>query len=121
MDKDRLLQYAQEKYEAKPDFPWRKYPSYFVLRVNDNCNKWYALFMKISQRKLGLNSDEMVDVVNLKCVPELIGSFIDYKIYFPAYHMNKEHWLSILLDNSSSDKNIYNLLDMSYDLVSKKG
>lgn len=124
MDKEIILRYAQQKYNAKPDFPWRKYPTYFVLRVNPakttKQNKWYALFMNISKRKLGLNSDENVDVLNLKCEPNLIGSFIDHKIYFPAYHMNKEHWISILLANVDCEQNIFNLLDMSYDLVCNK-
>ena len=121
MDREIILAYAKEKYNSLPDYPWQKYPSFAVLRKSSKAvphkHKWYALIMNISKRKVGLNSDKCTDFLNVKCPPELIGSFIDYKTYFPAYHMNKEHWLTILLDNVKIDKNVFNLIDTSYELV----
>lgn len=76
--------------------------------------------MSIQKEKLGFADDKTwITVLNLKCPPELIGSFIDNKVYFPAYHMNKEHWLSILLEavSFSDSRNVFNLIDLSYKLI----
>lgn len=61
-----------------------------------------------------------MDVLNVKADPVLIGSLLPLPGYFPAYHMNKENWISILLGESDLDKNIRNLLQMSYELTEEK-
>ena len=35
----------------------------------------------------------------------------------PAYHMNKEHWITIVLDSPFPEEEIYNLINLSYDLT----
>lgn len=47
--------------------------------------------MEVSLRQLGGEGEELVDVVNLKLDPKIIEQLIDFKTYFPAYHMNKTH------------------------------
>lgn len=37
----------------------------------------------------------------------------------PAYHMNKEHWITILLDGTVSKEKICELIDISYELTGK--
>lgn len=59
-------------------------------------------------------------MLNVKADPILIGSLLPLPGYFPAYHMNKENWISILLEESDLDKNIRNLLQMSYELTGKQ-
>ena len=59
-------------------------------------------------------------MLNVKADPILIGSLLSLPGYFPAYHMNKENWISILLEESDLDKNIRNLLQMSYELTGKQ-
>jgi predicted DNA-binding protein (MmcQ/YjbR family) len=39
--------------------------------------------------------------------------------FLPAYHMNKEHWLTVLLDNTVPEKEIYELIDDSYELTTQ--
>src|SRR5699024_6960094 len=90
-----------------------------VLRHKEN-NKWYGLIMEIPATKLGLQGDRLIDVLNVKCDPILIGSFRSKPGYFPAYHMNKENWISIALDGSVPADEIKSLVSMSYDLTAGK-
>ena len=71
--------------------------------------------MEISGEKLGLQGE--VCVVNLKCDPLLIGSFRMEPGIYPAYHMSKAHWLTVLLDGAVADEKLKFLLEMSYDLT----
>ena len=61
-----------------------------------------------------------VDILNVKNTPEKINALIDHIHYFPAYHMNKKHWISILLDRTVQITQVEKLLDESYQLVTKK-
>ncbi len=71
----------------------------------------------VEKNKLGIDSDDRVDILDVKCDPILIGSLIQNEGYFPAYHMNKTHWITILLDGSVPKEEIFNLIDLSYDLT----
>ena len=90
-----------------------------MLRHNDN-NKWYGVVLKVSADKLGLPEAGIVDVLNVKSDPLLIGSLRGQDGYFPAYHMNKEKWLSIQLGKSELDDAIKDLLSLSYELTAPK-
>ena len=58
--------------------------------------------------------------VNLKCDPEEVVILIDrYECVQPGYHMNKKHWITVLIDGSISDKQLLDWLDNSYNLVFK--
>ena len=82
-----------------------------------NNKKWFAVIMEIPKSKIGLNDDGLVNVVNLKCDPLLVGSLRSEPGIFPAYHMNKDKWLSVALDGSADDEQIKMLLDMSFELT----
>ena len=62
----------------------------------------------------------MIDIVNLKCDPVLIGSLQSEKGIFPAYHMSKDKWISVALDGGVDDEQIKMLLEMSYELTALK-
>lgn len=114
-----LLAYVAERYGISPDYPWIDEPDYAVLRHADG-GKWFAVIMLITARRLGLYSDEPTYVLNVKCDPALIGSLIDGKAYFPAYHMNKEHWLSVKLDGSAPEEEVCRLIDLSFGLTERR-
>jgi len=118
VNRDQLQKFIQETYDADPDFPWMKYPSYMVFRHRHN-RKWFALIMDITKDKLGLPEKDPVDVLNVKCDPFLISSLRSEDGFFPAYHMNKNSWISIALDSSADDEKIKWLLDMSYEMTIK--
>ena len=89
-------------YGTIPDYPFDEDSTTAVLRHTDN-RKWYAIVMRVSRRKFGFESDEVIDVVNLKLPTEMFGSFGAADGVYPAYHMNKLHWISVLLPDAPAD------------------
>lgn len=119
MNRAELKRFIFENYNVESDFPWLKYPNYEVFR-HSNTQKWFALIMDIPKNKLGLQGSDLLDVVNLKCDTLLIGSLRCEPGFFPAYHMNKDSWITVALDGSVSDDKIKMLLDASYDATTSK-
>ena len=111
-----IIDYINNKYGDKLEFLWEKSPKNAVVR-RKSTKKWYATILTISKRKIGLNSDELVEIINLHNSPEEIEKLIDNKKYFPAYHMNKKYWCTICLDGIVELKEIYKLIDISYELA----
>jgi len=111
-----LLDYVVKTYGDAPEFLWEKFPKYAVLRRKDT-QKWYAVIMEISERKLNLDSDNEVEVLNLRGVD--VESLIDGKKYFPAYHMNKKSWYTIKLDGTVNFDEICTRLTYSHDSALK--
>lgn len=55
---------------------------------------------------------------NAKCDPEkAIELRENYPCVLPGYHMNKQHWNTIICDGLVSDKQIQEWIDDSYNLV----
>ena len=113
MTKQSFLSYCSGTYGTSPDYPFDEDLETAVLRHADN-RKWFALLMKVSRRKFGFDSDKTVDVVNLKLPFEMFGSFGKADGVYPAYHMNKLHWISVLLSDAT-DETIAFLTGVSYE------
>ena len=111
-----IIAYVKNKYGDELEFLWEKSPKNAVVRRKSS-NKWYAVILTIPKRKIGLESDEVIEVINLHNIPKEIEKLIDYKRYFPAYHMNKKHWCTICLDGTIELKEIYKKIDISYELA----
>ena len=118
MRKD-IEKYINETYDALQEYPWSDEPNFTTFKHKDNL-KWFALIMDVPYEKLLINKSGIVNVINLKNIPEMIGSLRQEDGIFPAYHMNKEHWITVLLDGTIQKKKICNLIDVSYDLTKKK-
>lgn len=112
----QVIAYVRNKYGDELEFLWEKFPDCAVWRRKDT-KKWYAVLLTVSKRKLGINSDEVVEVIDLRVEQEGINSVIDNKKYFPGYHMNKKHWVTVILDCSVPDGEIYRIIDQSYTLA----
>lgn len=119
MDRNNILEYALEAYGSTPEYLWAKYPQYAVLRHPEN-RKWYAILMNVPKHKLGLEGTEEIDIMDIKCEPEMIGSLRMAEGIFPGYHMNKGNWISVLLDGSVEESMVYHLLDRSFALTKGK-
>lgn len=115
---DSIFKYVKEKYSTIPEYLWEKTPDCGVLRHSEN-KKWYGIVMRIPKYILGIEAEEKVNIINLKCDPVMIGFLIDKKTIFPAYHMNKKHWITVILDNSMKINEIYSLIDSSWNLTKK--
>ena len=119
MQKQRITQYILDRFSAGEEHLWAQYPNYSVFR-HPASKKWFAIIMDISRSKLGLDGDEAVDILDIKCSPLMVGSLLRERGFLPAYHMNKESWITILLDGTVPDEKIYPLLELSYDAVTPR-
>ncbi len=118
--REAVFSFAFEQYGTSPEFLWRDAPDTGILRHTDN-RKWFAAIIRVKRSRLGLNlsDDSLVDVLNVKCPSELIGSLRMQTGILPGYHMNKQHWISILLDGSVPLEEICGLLDMSFEQTAR--
>ena len=67
-----------------------------------------------------LSGTDALTVVNLKGDPLLIGMLHSRPGFFPAYHMNKEHWISAALDGSVDAEELHALLAESFARTAPK-
>lgn len=118
MNRKEFTEYILNNYAANEEKPWADSPEFSVFRHPSN-KKWFVLIMKIPANRLGLKSENFVDVVNLKCEPVVADGVIDGKSIFRAYHMNKTHWISVLLGKADEEK-LKMLLDISFFLTAPK-
>ena len=119
MNRKELAEYIASAYGSEGGHPFNDDNDTTVFRHEVN-KKWFALVMNIPAEKLGLPAGRRLDIVNLKCSPALIGPIRKDKGIFPAWHMNKSHWISAALDGSADDETLRFLIDLSYDLTKPK-
>lgn len=117
MTKQDFLDLCLDTYGTPPDYPFEGDFDTTVLR-HTHSRKWYAIIMRVPRRKLGADSDETVDVVNLKLPTELYGSFTPADGVYPAYHMNKLHWISVILPDVREETLSF-LVSVSFDATGK--
>lgn len=118
MNRQEFFEYCLNTYSTSPDYPFEEDFESAVLRHSGN-RKWYALVLKVPRRKFGLNSDDVVDVVNMKLPIEMFGSFGAVDGVYPAYHMNKLHWISVLLPDAPDDV-VHFLVNVSFEATKDK-
>lgn len=110
-----IINYVKAKYDNDLEFLWKKSPKNAIWR-NQNNRKWYGAVLVISKDKLKIESNEMVEILDVRYQKNDIKNIIDnYKI-FPGYHMNKDNWITIILDGRVELEEIYQLIDNSYQL-----
>ena len=119
INREEIFKYVKDKFSTLPEYLWQKFPDYAVLRHNHN-SKWYGIVMNVPKHKIGIEGNEKIDILDIKCDFLMIGSLLQKKGFFPAYHMNKEHWITIILDGSVSKEETFNLLDLSFNLTKKQ-
>lgn len=114
----QIIEYAEKIHQDYLEFLWKKFPNNAVLRRKDG-EKWYAVILTVTKGKLGLEGNEVIEIIDLRGLPEEIEPLIDGKKYFPGYHMNKKHWYTISLDGSVSIQEICERIETSYLLAKK--
>ncbi|MDE6796940.1 MAG: MmcQ/YjbR family DNA-binding protein [Ruminococcus sp.] len=116
--RDKIISYVREKYATDPEYLWLKTPDAFVLR-NPKNKKWYALVMNVKKSVLIPSEKGFTDIINLKCQPLTRECLITEGKAFPAYHMNKKLWISIILDGNLDFKILCNIIDESYNIIDR--
>ena len=111
---EKILDFIKMKYGVVPEHPWKKYPENKVFRHSDN-KKWFALMMEVQRTKLGFPNKYYVSVINLKVDDLLFRDIIIQEDgIFPAYHMNKQHWITVMLDGTVPCERVIDLIEMSF-------
>lgn len=110
---NRLCEKIREKYGDNPCFPWEKFNGHGVFKNPQN-NKWYALIMCIDAAKIDKNLCGKIEVVNIKLSEDKIPHLHTEKGFYPAYHMNKKSWITIVLNDTVVDDMLFKLLDESH-------
>lgn len=118
MTRQEVFDWVKNEYGTDPEYQWAKFPEYAVLRNKDN--KWYGIIMDVPKRKFGINSDDLVDVLDVKADIMLIDVLVGQPGFYRAYHMNKTQWISIFLDGTVADETIKNLISDSYEKTGPK-
>lgn len=110
-----IINYVRKKYKDELEYLWEKFDNNAIWRNKQN-NKWYGVLLTIPQNKLGLKSDNIIEIIDLRYQKEEIEKIIDNNKIFAGYHMNKKSWITIKLDGSLDNNEIFELIDNSYKL-----
>lgn len=114
--RDTVISYIRSAYDVEPETPWVGYPDNMTFKDKWS-DKWFALILPVAYQKLGIQKDGEIFVLNVKAEPEMVGLISSARGFLPAYHMNKRHWISVLLDGSVSAEQIYERIDDSFRIV----
>ena len=113
-----VIDYAREKFGDEAEYLWEKFPDNAVLRRRDT-NKWYAVILTVPYCKFGIEREGTIEVIDMRMEPCELERTVDGKTFFRGWHMNKKHWVTMLLDGSAPFDEIIRRLDNSYDLATK--
>ena len=118
---NRITEAMYETYCITPDFPWSKASASYGVFRHQTTRKWFALIMDLRRRIVdGSDSTEFVNVINLKIHPEDGEALRSLPGVYPAYHMNRYHWISVILDDNLTDNEVLEMIETSYLLTKKK-
>ena len=112
----KLIEHIREKFSDEPEFLWEKFPNFAIFRRKNN-RKWYALIASIPKKYLKLGGAEEIEILNLRVEPEELDKIFDGEKYFRGWHMNKKSWLTLLLNETLTDEEIFERLEKSYNLA----
>ncbi len=109
-----IADFIRQKYGIEIEHLWMRYPSYGVWRHPDN-RKWFALVMEVPRDKLGLPGHEPTQILNVKLQDLLVRDFLLHRDgFFPGYHTASGNWVSVLLDGTVPQAEIFGLIETSY-------
>ena len=113
---NRITNMITEKYGDYPEFLWEKFSGSGIFR-NPETNKWYCAILDVDRGKIQKGKSGIVEVINLKLEPKDVLNIVNEPNFYPAYHMNKKHWISVILDDSVEDKRIMKLVEISHNFT----
>ncbi|MCD8027683.1 MAG: MmcQ/YjbR family DNA-binding protein [Erysipelotrichaceae bacterium] len=112
---NRISQMIYNQYHDVPEFLWEDDDETGVFR-NPRNGKWYGIVMYINQSKLDSKTDKEVEILNIK-LDDKVKELLNKDGYYRAYHMNKEKWLSIILDDTLDDEEIMQYVKTSHQFT----
>lgn len=115
-----LIKYVADQYGRDLEFLWVKFSDNAIWRRGDN-QKWFGALLTVRKNKIIPGDDDTpIEVLDIRCTPDMVDFIVDKKLIFPGWHMNKRNWITVVLDGRMSIKQIYALLDNSYELAGIK-
>jgi len=117
---ERITAYLQTAYGTEPEHLWARYPGYMVFR-HPLIRKWYAAVMNVPRNRLGLEGEGDAVLLNVKCSPLMTGTLLSQPGFLRAYHMSKTAWVSVLLDGTVPEEQLFPLIGMSWRAAAPKG
>jgi predicted DNA-binding protein (MmcQ/YjbR family) len=116
---NRITNLIINRYGEFPKFVWQKFPGYGIFKNSTN-DKWYGLIMNINKHKLNIKaSNEEIEILNVKLNEAKISKLLTMQGFYKAYHMNKRNWITIILDDTLTDKEILNYIIESHQYSEK--
>ncbi|WP_300899663.1 MmcQ/YjbR family DNA-binding protein [Faecalibaculum rodentium] len=97
---------------------WKKFSNYAVFRHPEN-GKWFALLMEPTWEELHLPGEGKTEILEVKCPANLKQELGGIPGILPAYHMNRNNWISVLADGSVPEEIIRRVLETSWQLTEK--
>lgn len=113
-----VIEYIKNQYGDELEFLWPKFPNNAIWRRKDN-KKWYSLIISLPRNKLKQAGDGIVEIIDVRITEDDL-KLIDNKSILEAYHMNKKHWITLIMDNALDNAFVFNLIDKSYILAKNK-
>lgn len=110
---NRIAKLIKDKYGDSPLFEWERTPGCAAFKNKDTL-KWYGIIMDIDRSKLE-DKNGLVEIIDIKLNPDKIIKLLNKKGFYPAYHMNKKSWITIILDDTLKDDEIMEYIDESYN------
>ena len=118
--REEIISMALELPGSAADTPFEGDDISTVLRHGDT-GKWFGLVFRAPRNRVGLTGEGAADILNLKCDPLVsYGLMREFRDILPAYHMNKQLWITVRLEGSVPRETLELLLKMSFDLTNKK-
>ncbi len=115
----RLIAHIGKVYGDAPEYLWEKFPDNAAVRRKDN-QKWYAAILTAERKKLGVAGEGKAEILDVRMDPAELDLLADGKRYLRGYHMNKKHWVTVLLDDTLPDGEVFGLVEESYHLAAKE-
>lgn len=113
-----LTDHIRATYGDELEFLWPKFPDNAVWRRRDS-RKWYGIILTVNGRKIGMDVDQSVEILDLRMRAEERETLLAKEHYYPGWHMNKTSWYAIALDNGVADEEIKLRVASSYELAKK--
>lgn len=118
----RLQDYVAKTYGGRLEYLWENSSKNSNLHAgvfrHQDTKKWYGIFMTIDWSKFENGKTGQIEVLNVK--NNQVSDLLKKTGIYPAFHMNKKYWLSLPLDDTLSDTELFSLLDKSFELTQKK-
>lgn len=113
MTLDDVRDYLRAQYGVEPVRVFKEDPGIEVFARPDN-GKWFAATKNIRCRSVGVAGDGRVDILNVRLDPKKVASLRTREAFRPAWHMNQNKWVTLLLDGAVSDEEVVALLESAY-------